>query len=164
MPLLNAKVQGDVTLKLRKTNGSFGPTEWGSYTLGLTSTIDVSDNNQAYIGKHTLAASGGTATIDLQSFANLAGETGIVLTEAVFLLLLVEGEDASVDLEAGASNGLVWYWTGAITKSAAENQDGIEFHYDPANPATVDNTHKTLKLTNNGSEEATATLVIIGNT
>lgn len=156
-----AKVQSEVTLKLQKLNSGFGATSWGPHTFSFVQVSDPAVYNQAYVGKHTLAPTTGTVDIDLRSFTNLAGEA-VVMSGVIELWLSVTGTGASVELTPGASNGLVWFWTGTDPKITVPAASHI--HFCQPTHVVVDGTHKVLTLTNVGAGAAEATLVIIGKT
>ena len=117
--------------------------------------------NQAYIGTVTLAAAA-TTTIDLQSFTNLIFEAP-TLDKVNCLFVVVKATTAGqtggrLTIEPGAVNPLVWFWgAGQLSLNSA----GCLAHKDDT-PTTVDATHRTLKLTNQGTQSIDIFIAIAG--
>lgn len=144
----------------KSTTGRVDLTQ-GPDSASSTVTFAVASVNRIYTYAISLAASG-TATIDLQALTTLLGETD-AWTKVQGLLLTVDSGGGNIKLSQGASNPLTWFWGG--TTPTITVQAGGFLALGDGTTATVDATHKTLKLTNlSSSLTATGTLVLFGGT
>lgn len=146
------------TWQQSKTNTGFSPTIQGPDAISQSTalTVGASNANSLYAATGTLAAAA-TLTIDLQSFTDQLGQA-ITMTRAYSIIVKTTG--AALKVEPGASNGLVWFFAGT-TPSITIPADGAMGFVQPT-AATVDATHKTIKLTNVGAVSLTYNISIIG--
>lgn len=149
-------------------------TGWADLTQGDNQVafdlvgLDTAVWNQAYAG--VLPINGGAnTTIDLKSFANLAGEAALALTKVLAILVkntpaVAANTNCPLKITPGASNGLVWF-AGATDGLILKANEKFTQAGDPAGTGvTVDATHKTLKFANTGADAANVTVVIVGST
>jgi hypothetical protein len=165
MPLTNLTLSNTLSWQLAKAVTGFASVQQGADKISADlQGVQVATFNQLYANQFSLAASGGSTTIDLSTFTNLVGEsTG--LGHALTIMVTVSGTGANVAVAPGASNGLVWFFSG--TTPAVNLGPGCSFCFSgpAAGPGqVVDSTHKNMTLTNNGSGTATVKIVVLGST
>ena len=131
--------------------------------------------NEEYFSITSIAGSG-SATIDLSSFTDILGATGIVGVRTKFIQveLLSTTQDStngtaasSITIDATVANGLTsqsgtGWLTNATSKFDIPNGGWIQFGCTNANGIAIDSTHKILKVTNNDAGVAAAVKIIVG--
>lgn len=171
MPISALELSALLKFTLTKTVTGWEDIEQGENEFSLLLTdIDTDVWNQVYAAKHTLAAAG-TATIDLRSFTNLAGEA-VVMTAALGIAVKFEHSDPTdvageLTIGAGASNGLAaWFLPDMVIDApTAGSTRTLVMCGDTADEGvTVDATHKTIDLENTGTDAIVATVIVIGST
>lgn len=171
MPLSTLELVSSIRFNLTKVIADWPDIAQGENELLLSlDGLDLDVWNQAYAAIHVLAAAG-TATINLQSFTNLATEA-VVMTAALAIAVKVQHTDPTdtageLTIGAGGSNGLVaWFLpdmvidapTAGSTRVFAASGDTTD------GGVTVDATHKTIDLENTGTDSITVTVIVIGST
>lgn len=146
------------TWQQSKTNTGFSPTIQGPDSISQSTALTVGSSaaNSLYAATGTLAASA-SSTIDLQSFTDILGQA---ITMTRVYSIIVKTTDDSLKIEPGSSNGLSWFFGGTTPSITIPAGGAMGFVQTTA--ATVDATHKTIKLTNTGSVTLTYNISIIG--
>ncbi len=132
--------------------------------------LDLDVWDQMFAAVYTLAAAG-TATINLRSFTNLAGEA-VVMTAAIALGVQVRHTDPTdtageLTIGPGASNGLVaWLIPDmVIDVPTAGSVRTVVFAGDTTDEGvTVDATHRAIDLENTGTDEIQVRVIVLGST
>ncbi len=164
MPLTAFDIGTTVRFSFEKTVTGWASIELGENLLTTSlSDIDLTVWCQAYAAKFSVAG-GGTTTIDLTSFTNLAGES-VTFTKvfglAIYVTLTnVANTNASITLKPGAANGLTWFFANNIPILA--NESLIKTAASSFAGVTVDGTHKNVAFANPGADSADVTVVILG--
>jgi hypothetical protein len=164
VPLTDLQLTLSLRFTLEKLVSGWPNAVQGENTFVTTlSGVDLAEWSQVYAAVIPLAGAADT-TIDLQSFTNLAGEA-VVMDKVFGIFVKVtpddsEAPDTEIVIEPGASNGLVWDMAD-VTVKADQTYCMVE-DADNVVGTVVDATHKTLKLSNVGVDDATVTLIIFG--
>lgn len=167
----NIQLQLALKVALVRENTGWPNATQGTNTLAANLKgvdLDVWDN--AYVANVPVAG-GATVTIDLRNFTTLIFEPAVAFDRVFGIAVVTELADpaetaASLVIGPGASNGLVWFFGSAgdtITLQAGD----VFLKMAPATDVTgftVDGTHKTLDLTNPGTDDLVATVIILGGT
>lgn len=134
----------------------------GTITSG--STVTFTDTGFTGSSASPPAMPNSYVEFDISSFTNLVGET-VTTGHVLSLMITPTGTGATCVLSPGASNGLTWFF-GGTSPTLTIPIGGVEVHSDsPTGPGTVvDSTHKTLRITNGGSANLTASVVIVLST
>lgn len=157
MSLSKASVQSQISWTQQSSVSGFVKTQQGPDKVLKSTPVPIASLNEIYVYKGTLAASG-TLTIDLKAVTNLLNEA-VVFTGVQKLYLSTSA--TNITLTPGASNGLVWFYTG--TSPVLTVKAGGAITLDDGGVTAVSATHKTLTLTNLSSTLTTyIELAIIG--
>jgi len=157
MSLSKASVQSQISWTQQSSTSGFVKTQQGPDKVLKSTPVSIASLNEIYVYKGTLAISG-TLTIDLRAVTNLLNES-VVFTGVHKLFLSTSA--ANITMTPGASNGLVWFYTGTAPVLTVKAGGGITL--DDGGLTVVDATHKTLTITNLSSTLTTyIELAIIG--
>lgn len=156
MSVTSSGITGSLGWSLSRSNTGFGGVSQGD-SVSAAVNLDASLYNSVFAAEYTLAASG-TQAIDLRNFVDLAFETHTTTDKVIGIMVSVTG--APITIAPGASNGLVWFWTG--TSPIVTIKAGGFLVFSDGAATTVDATHKTLTLTNlSASVVATVRIAIL---
>ena len=156
MSVTSSGITGSFGWSLSRSNTGFGGVSQGD-SVSAAVNLDASLYNSVFAAEYTLAASG-TQSIDLKNFVDLAFETHTTTDKVISIMVSVTG--APITIAPGASNGLVWFWTG--TSPIVTIKAGGFLVFSDGAATTVDATHKTLTLTNlSASVVATVRIAIL---
>ena len=156
MSVTSSGITGSFGWSLSRSNTGFGGVSQGD-SVSAAVNLDASLYNSVFAAEYTLAASG-TQSIDLKNFVDLAFETHTTTDKVIGIMVSVTG--APITIAPGASNGLVWFWTG--TSPIVTIKAGGFLVFSDGAATTVDATHKTLTLTNlSASVVATVRIAIL---
>ena len=156
MSVTSSGITGSLGWSLSRSNTGFGGVSQGD-SVSAAVNLDASLYNSVFAAEYTLAASG-TQSIDLKNFVDLAFETHTTTDKVIGIMVSVTG--AAITIAPGASNGLVWFWTG--TSPIVTIKAGGFLVVSDGAATTVDATHKTLTLTNlSASVVATVRIAIL---
>ena len=156
MSVTSSGITGSLGWSLSRSNTGFGGVSQGD-SVSAAVNLDASLYNSVFAAEYTLAASG-TQSIDLKNFVDLAFETHTTTDKVIGIMVSVTG--APITIAPGASNGLVWFWTG--TSPIVTIKAGGFLVFSDGAATTVDATHKTLTLTNlSASVVATVRIAIL---
>ena len=156
MSVTSSGITGSLGWSLSRSNTGFGGVSQGD-SVSAAVNLDASIYNSVFAAEYTLAASG-TQSIDLKNFVDLAFETHTTTDKVIGIMVSVTG--APITIAPGASNGLVWFWTG--TSPIVTIKAGGFLVFSDGAATTVDATHKTLTLTNlSASVVATVRIAIL---
>lgn len=155
----------NLTLSKTVQSGAWPDATQGENTVATDLlNLDLDVWNLAYISSIPVEA-GTTETIDLQNFTSLLEETGQTMTKVLLMIVQVTADDpALTDVELvvspGAADGLVWFYGSGVS---LKNNDTL-IHTGNVDSAgeVVDATHKTIDLENLGTNDLTASVVIVG--
>ena len=157
MSLSKASVQAQISWTQQSSTSGFVKTQQGPDKVLKSTPVAIAALNEIYVYKGTLAVSG-TLTIDLRAVTNLLNES-VVFTGVQKLFLSTSA--TNITMTPGASNGLVWFYTG--TSPVLTIKSGGAVTLDDGAVTVVDATHKTLTITNLSSTATTyIELAIIG--
>lgn len=141
-----------------KANSGFSSSEQrGPLAVNIEPTVGASDASEVFFVESTLAP-GGTVTFNLHAITEPAFNQ--VLTPTGAYIIVVYGEGANWKFEPGVANPLEWFFSG--TNPAINGTDDSVFVFGAADPATVDGTNETLKITNtSGAGTLTYSVAVI---
>lgn len=171
MPLSTLELITAVRFRLTKAVVDWADIEQGENELTLSlDQLDLSVWNQVFAFAYELDATD-TATINLQSFTNLAGEA-VVMTAALAVAVYVrhtdpEDTDGELTIGPGASNGLVaWFLPDMVVDAptAGSIRSWVMSGNTVDDGVTVDATHKTIDLENTGTDTITVRVIVLGST
>ena len=168
MALTDASVIAQIGWTLAKSNTGFLDTTQGPDSVLFEAQPDTATVTAVYATSVTLTASG-TATLDLRSFTDLAGNSVTLVSVYAMIVKVTGSGTANVVITPGASNGLTWFWTGTpsgtdtVTPKLTVTQGGVNLFYQAA-AKTVDATHRNLDLLNSGAATSTVLLAFLGGT
>lgn len=161
MSVTSSGITGSLGWSLSRSNTGFGGVSQGD-SVSAAVNLDPTVYNSVFAAEYTLAAINANNThiqsIDLKNFVDLAFETHTTTDKVIGIMVSVTG--ASITIAPGASNGLVWFWTG--TSPIVTIKAGGFLVFSDGAATTVDATHKTLTLTNlSASVVATVRIAIL---
>ncbi len=165
MPLTNPSLVLNAGWTLTKPHTGFLNSQYGPDSAGFSLAGVATGFNQLLARIDTIAASG-TVTIDVSAYTDLC-DNAVTLSKALYLLLIPTGTTGGVlKLEPGASNGLVWFFSGTTPAISIPVNGVFLFSMAPAVAAgqVIDGSHKTLLLTNTGSVSMSVKTILLGGT
>lgn len=156
MSVTSSGITGSFGWSLSRSNTGFTGVSQGD-SVSAAVNPDPVVYNSVFAAEYAIAASG-TQSIDLRNFVDLAFETHTTTDKVIGIMVSVAG--ANITITPGASNGLVWFWTG--TSPIVTIKAGGFLVFSDGAATTVDATHKTLTLTNlSASVVATVRIAIL---
>jgi len=159
MSVTSSGITGSLGWSLSRSNTGFGGVSQGD-SISAAVNSDPAVYNSVFAAEYALTLSGALTptTIDLRNFVDLAFETHTTTNKVIAIMVSVVGAD--ITITPGASNGLVWFWTG--TSPIVTIKAGGFLVFSDGAATTVDATHKTLTLTNlSASVVATVRIAIL---
>lgn len=140
-----------------KTKAGFASITTPTQTKKLQLVPTAGVANKIYNAELTFTASS-NQTIDLSSFVDDVGDT-VTPSKAVAILVIPTGTGSVCKIEPGAANGLAWFF-GGTTPSHSIPAGGAFLHAEPLG-ATIDGTHKTIKLSETGGAAMTVDVMVL---
>lgn len=159
MSVASSGITGSFGWSLSRSNTGFGVVSQGD-SLASAVNLDPTVYNSVFAAEYTLGITSpsNTQAIDLMNFVDLAFETHTTTNKVIGIMVSVTG--GNITIAPGASNGLVWFWTG--TSPIVTIKAGGFLVFSDGAATTVDATHKTLTLTNlSASVVATVRIAIL---
>lgn len=147
---------------LSKANTGFASTKQGSDNSTYSNTLTSFGTwTELYAQEFSIASGGGFNEFDLSSFTNLVG-VAVTAGHILAIEIIPTGTNAQCLFAPGTTNGLTWFFGGTTPTLTLKINGTFFWSDDPAGTGTViDSTHKTLRLTNNGSGTLTAVVTAI---
>lgn len=159
MSVTSSGITGSLGWSLSRSNTGFGGVSQGD-SVSAAVNLDASLYNSVFAAEYTLGITSpsNAQAIDLRNFVDLAFETHTTTDKVIGIMVSVTG--APITIAPGATNGLVWFWTG--TSPIVTIKAGGFLVFSDGAATTVDATHKTLTLTNlSASVVATVRIAIL---
>lgn len=159
------RLQGATGYKIyRGTSAGSENTLVATITSGSTVTYTNDGTESTSASSPPSTAPDGFIEFEIRSFDNLVGEA-VVLTKMLSLFVLPSGDDSSCKFAPGTTNGLTAFFGGTGPYLVLPPTGQFAFSDGPEGTGwTVDGSHKTFRITNEGTAGLTAFVMAVGST